>query len=94
MIRELTLKRKIEFLDYAIKYYSKDLYRFDSICILFVDVWLKRPDLRYGTIEIKFPELWTKIEKILKRQKEDSVIRYKSFTKGRIRLLERVRNEI
>ena len=93
-MKQLILKRKIEFLEYAIKYYSKNVICFDSICILFADTWLKRPHSNYSIIKIKFPELWTEIEKVLKRQAKSHVIEYKSFTKSRIRLLKRVRKQL
>ena len=99
-MKQLTLKRKIEFLDYAINHYSnKDSTR--SICFLFKDEWLNLRELHYKTVmQAKFPELWAEIEKALEKNHKNSnhyvTIGYADsyFYKGRIQLLKRVRKQL
>ena len=95
-MKELTLKQKNDFLEHAIDYPAKTKFNY-YICNIF-DYWMEK-ELNIATSYAEdmpkcFPELWTAIEKAIKKTEGIAAIHYKNHTTGRIRLLKKVYKQI
>lgn len=97
MIKELTLKRKLRFIDDAIiTLKSCNNYEY-LICLLF-DNWMEKKysiSIKdYDDLEYYIPELWQIIQAAIKYTKGDEAIHYRQPIISRIRLLNRVKKQL
>ena len=96
-MRQLSFKRKLAFIDYAIRELQKGDDAEDSgICLIFQSSQFAFKHDDWSDLDKRFPELQAEINKVIKRQGADCVLDYSAKMKyiSRIKLLNRVKDRL
>ena len=94
---QLSLTRKLAFIDYAIKELEKGHDAEDmGICVIYAKSKFAFKYDTWSSLGVRFPELRFEIDKVLKRQSERAVLTYnnKNAFTARIKLLKRVKKQL